>query len=64
MAYRDWKCTVCDFVLYDVPDHTGPHTCPNDRSLLEKVVSAPNVHFRGEGWTPTFHKVEEKVKHV
>jgi predicted nucleic acid-binding Zn ribbon protein len=62
MAYRDWKCPSCGYVLSDVPDHTGPHVCPNDQLLLEKVISAPNVLFRGYGWTPTFHKTEEKVK--
>jgi len=62
MAYRDYKCPVCGYVLEDVPDGTGPHSCPNDRSLLERVVSAPSIAFKGAGWTPTFHRPGEKEK--
>ena len=62
MAYRDWKCPVCSYVLKDVKDGPSFYVCPTDKVLLEKVVSAPSVLFKGEGWTPTFHRPGEKEK--
>lgn len=62
MVYRDWKCPECKHVLFDIPDNTGPHTCPKDGHTLEKVIAAPSVMFKGSGWTPTFHKTGEKEK--
>lgn len=29
--------------------------CPNCNTEMQKVPSAPNIIFKGDGWTPRFH---------
>jgi len=57
---RDWRCTVCKYLVEDIPVDEGVGPCPMCGHKMEKVYTVPTTIFRGSGWTPTFHKQGDK----
>jgi putative FmdB family regulatory protein len=54
----DYKCPndKCDHRENDVVTINGDPTpvCPKCHTEMKKVPAAPNIIFKGEGWTPRF----------
>jgi len=55
---NDFKCCNCGYIEKDVcyrDQDDAPKHCPKCFGHLEKKVPKVAVHFKGPGWTPTYH---------
>ena len=59
MPRYDYKCAQCGEIQqltipYDARD--SELGCPFCEGRMMRQLSAPSVHFKGEGWTPRYHR--------
>ena len=52
MPTYDYKCTKCDktYNIFHSVFSTETQYCEADMTPLDKVFSAPPIHFKGGGW--------------
>lgn len=59
MPLYDYECLDCG-ITFDIMckfEHADLQVCEECKSgNIERQVSAPNVHFKGDGWETNSHK--------
>lgn len=55
MPIYEYECTKCKHRFERIQKFSDPHVkkCPECRSKVEQVLSAPAVQFKGSGWYVT-----------
>ncbi|HHF43438.1 MAG TPA: zinc ribbon domain-containing protein, partial [Candidatus Aminicenantes bacterium] len=55
MPIYEYKCLHCGycFELFQKINDSGPEACPRCGGPVQKIVSAPAIHFKGSGWYVT-----------
>lgn len=55
MPIYEYKCLQCGycFELFQKINDSGPEACPRCGGPVQKVISAPAIHFKGSGWYVT-----------
>jgi predicted nucleic acid-binding Zn ribbon protein len=57
MAFTcDFECKKCGVVSPDVSTDIKDQYCPYCGEPMNKIYTAPMVIFKGDGFTPKFHK--------
>lgn len=63
MAFYDYKCPSCNFILTDVfkriTDDTSTHACPkcgSNMKIYYNSKSSPSFELKGKGWYKTDYK--------
>ena len=55
MPLYEYECKKCDHRFERIQKFSDPHVkkCPDCGGVLEQVISAPAVQFKGSGWYVT-----------
>lgn len=59
MPIYEYRCDKCNLSFEKLQNirHRKTPACPKCKKedKVERKITAPNVHFKGRGWTPQFH---------
>ncbi len=52
MPIYEYKCLDCGYVFEEIQKFNDPpiQVCPKCGGRVEKLLSAPAIHFKGSGW--------------
>jgi|Deesub1362B_J571_1020462.scaffolds.fasta_scaffold00002_500 putative FmdB family regulatory protein len=55
MPIYEYKCLQCGycFEIFQKINETAPDACPQCGGPIQKIISAPAIHFKGNGWYVT-----------
>lgn len=59
MPTYDYVCAKCgaeEEIACHVDRRDYPYECPECFGTMKRQISKPNVQFKGDGWTPRYHR--------